>query len=519
MQTLNAKHRLKDLRLHLGFTQEQMANEFKVTTGAIAHWESGFRPLSGPVELLLDLYEEELGISSHPSNEYESIITSRMGRALQLSKIPAAVLTNWLLIVFKGIFLNQKNHSSVKKRASWAMLNKALKQLDKMKGLPMKLGQTLNYLDFATPSEAKSQLLDLHYEGQPLSQKKIAAVFKTELGVLPKQLFAKWSTRPIAAASIGQVHFARLETGENVAVKVQYPGISESIKSDLQNLKAFNGFLKLVIPEQESNSVVKELSDRLNEECDYLKEAQTQEFFRELFAHRPEIIIPRVYKEFSSSRILCSDYIDGQSLKEFVVTASAEDKNRAGEIIWKFTFESLFKHCVFNADPHPGNFLFYPGKVAFIDFGCTRRFIPNFVKNWKKLICAVIEGDKNKLVDFSVKLGSVRRTQNLDVDYYLAMTQQIYLPFLKNEEFLFDTVYMKKTFDLLFVKNPNRNHMRMTEEWIFLTRLIWGLSSTLSKMGAKSNWHRLIGPLLYDDSDGFVDLPQSMSNDFFIHCK
>jgi predicted unusual protein kinase regulating ubiquinone biosynthesis (AarF/ABC1/UbiB family) len=205
------------------------------------------------------------------------------------------------------------------------------------------------------------------------SPEAIRALVEAELGAPIEQLFAAWDDEPFASASIGQVHRARLADGEAVAVKVQHPGIELAIESDLSNVGLLENFVGMLGPRSlNSAAVLEEVKTRFREELDYRLEAERQEQFRRLHAGDAKISIPRVVRERSARRVLTMELVHGTTLEEAAL-ASPELRTRYAETLWRFVFRGNLVGGMFNADPHPGNYLFQPdGGVIFLDFGCIQ---------------------------------------------------------------------------------------------------------------------------------------------------
>ena len=502
--------RLKRLRELLKLTQRELAKEMKVTHGAIALWERGERPIAGPVLRLIQFYEEEIGLLSYDeriSDEFDHILSSQIQRQAKIGKLMTNAFWDWIGLTLRSIFRSRKNKTIVYQKVFLSMANAIVKELGQMKGLPMKLGQIFSFLDFAMPEEARAAFEKLQTSSSPLSYSKLVQILKEDLKIDPKDIFAQLSRRPIASASIGQVHLAKLKNREIVAVKVQYPEIAEAIRADLKNLSCMNPFIKYLFLEKEKGALITELSDRFLEECDYQKEIQNQEHFRTLFENHPQIVIPRVLKDLSGRRVICSEYWAGQSFQEFSKNASQEEKNRAGEVIWQFAFESIFRHGIFNADPHPGNYLFEGGKIIFLDFGCVRKFSLKFISGWKSIIRSVLESNDEKVIDGLFDVGMIKTLTGLDRAHMMRLIRSVYEPCLVDSQYSFAKDYSQKTFHLWFRDNPNREKMFLAQEWIFLMRLTWGVGSILSKLEARSNWRQKLIPLVYDEGSSSVPEP------------
>jgi len=246
--------------------------------------------------------------------------------------------------------------------------------LGTMKGVLMKIGQLASYVDEGLAPPARRMLATLQDSVPPMSPELAAGVIRAELGGDPDQVFETWDPLPIAAASIGQVHRAITRDGLAVAVKVQYPGIAETIAADLGNVALIRSLLKVAVPAQDVNGLIGELRDRITEELDYVREAESQRLFAGYFDGHPFITVPKIVDELSTARVITSELATGVRYAE-MLGWSQEEKDLTAETIYRFTFRSLYELLAFNGDPHPGNYLFEPGgRVTFLDFGLVKHF-------------------------------------------------------------------------------------------------------------------------------------------------
>ncbi len=247
-------------------------------------------------------------------------------------------------------------------------------ELGAMKGAMMKLGQMASYLDDGVPEAFRATMARLRRDAPPMSPALAAEVVAEELGDGPEGIFARWDPLPFAAASIGQVHRAITRDGLAVAVKVQYPGIAQSIESDVRNLTLLRRIAGMAFPGLDARSVVEELRDRLMEEVDYCLEADHQRLFADYYRGHPVIHVPQVVPELSTARVLTTELVSGARFED-VLGWDQREKDLAAETIDRFVFRGLYRLRAFNGDPHPGNYLFHgKGRVSFLDFGLTKRF-------------------------------------------------------------------------------------------------------------------------------------------------
>jgi predicted unusual protein kinase regulating ubiquinone biosynthesis (AarF/ABC1/UbiB family) len=363
-----------------------------------------------------------------------------------------------------------------------------VRELGALKGLVMKVGQMASYLPGALPEEAQQILGRLQAESVAMHYDRIAEVIREELGAAPEALFDDFETEPFAAASIGQVHRARYR-GQRVAVKVQYPGIEQILRSDLSTIGFMTKMSTIGLP-LDAGAMVEELASRILEECDYRLEAKNQRELAALYAPDAEIHVPAVIDERSSGRVLTTELADAMRFAEFAADAPQAAKDRAGEVIFRTCFSSLFRHGLYNGDPHPGNYLFHAdGRVTFLDFGCVRRFDEAFIEAWKEFARGVLDGDRGGFPARLRRLGMVGRENGFDYDYQWEVFQYLYRPFLqKKPHFTYTDEYVRKGYGLLLFDNPNKRHTNMPPQWLLLNRLQFGMNAVLSKLRATAPW-------------------------------
>jgi len=364
---------------------------------------------------------------------------------------------------------------------------KMVEQLGALKGLVMKLGQIASYMPGALPPEAQRVLTKLQSHTTAMEAEVVREVVREQLGDEPEALFEAFEPKPFAAASIGQVHRARFE-GRDVAVKVQYPGIEDALRSDLKTARVL-GRLGTMGTGFDGPALVAELRERVLEECDYRQEAANQTAFAGLFAPMEGAHVPAVVPARSTLRVITSAFDPGQGFYPFCDQAPQAARDRAGEIIFRTCFDSLFRHSIYNADPHPGNYLFSPaGDVTFLDFGCIRRFDREMIDDWKHTALAVIEGDRPRFERAFTKLGLAGNPRKFDWDHQWAIMKYLYRPFTATEPFTYTHAYVEESYGKLIFDNPNRFNSGMPPQWLFLNRLQWGLNSVLAHLNATANW-------------------------------
>ena len=380
--------------------------------------------------------------------------------------------------------------------------------LGDMKGVAMKVGQLLSFLDAgAVPEQHRAAyqqiVAALQADAPPMPFDTVRDVLERELDRPVEEVFAWIGERPMAAASIGQVHAARLTDGREVVVKVQYPGVGDAIRADLQNtelLASFASFGMKVSPIRvtaDPVAIVEEVAERITEELDYRLEAANQIEFGANYAGHPCIRIPEVVPELSTERVLVMAHHDGLRW-----TAALEHpqhlRDAWGEAIYRFVYGSLYDFGVFNADPHPGNYLFHDdGGVTFLDFGCVKRFSPEQVAAMRRISAAVLDDDDaDALFESFVDLGCIPPTTKLRPQRVFDWWAPIWDPGRgEPPPFTFTPAFaawvLERNFDPFGEWRDISRGMgiaRASKDWTFLTRIQLGLYSVLGALRATGDW-------------------------------
>ena len=301
-------------------------------------------------------------------------------------------------------------------RASRQQLKSAetlVKVLGNMRGAAMKVGQTLSAVDLGlVPEEIRPQfqeiLAALQHDAKPMSFKVIGKVVEEDLGERLTSVFEEFDEQPLAAASIGQVHRAVLrDDGREVAVKVQYPGIIEAIRADMQNLRLALKLLGVIAPGIDTGPIADEIRERIGQELDYELEAANHRAMARAYRGHPFIFVPDVITEFCRERVLVSELVDGRRFAA-AREAPAAERDRYGEILIRFYINGPLRHRLLNGDPHPGNSLFLDdGRVAFVDFGFFKTLSDQEVRELIASTRATYEHDAQALFDVIAPLGNL----------------------------------------------------------------------------------------------------------------
>lgn len=283
------------------------------------------------------------------------------------AKITAAYMFHWL----RGWFKDAKENERLLAETHWRTAIRVLDSMSYLRGATMKIGQTLAAFPDIVPREFVDTLERLHFEAPPMHWSLLREMVHNELGDDPEALFASFDKKAFAAASLGQVHRATLKTGEEVAVKIQYPGVARTIREDFRNLFLFMLPARLNRDWENTKDQLEDLRVRLERETDYELEADTQQQMRKLFREDDGVVIPRVFPQYSTSRVLTMERLPGVHLDEFLArNPSQELRNEFARKITRAWYRMLFAGRTIQADVHPGNFLFMDdGRLGVIDFG------------------------------------------------------------------------------------------------------------------------------------------------------
>lgn len=490
MNKINDSKRLTRLRELLGYSQRDLADEFQVSHAAVGLWESGKRAVPGPVQKLMDLYEKQLGVEASQQEVIETIQSSWLSRSLRLSHLGTEMTAKLFLHAFFKIFQSGDTENSIRAKTYQALGGRMVDTLGKMKGLPLKLGQIISYMDMEVPQDIRDHFRTLQQSTPPLSESQIIDIFLQDFKKLPKEMFEKWNPMAFSAASMGQVHQAQLASGEKLAVKVQYPGLEKIIQNDLKHVDLLEKIGSLVLKGHQTGQVMDELKERFIEECDYIKERKNLDRFKKLYKDHEKIRIPKTYADLSSKHILTMEFLDGQTYSEFIQSASQKQKEQAAKTIWDFVWTSIFKHQLFSADPHPGNYVFMKNnQVGFLDFGCVKDLSDDFFKTWKNFLKALFSDNKAVMFKELNTLGIFSDIEKIDQDHFYTLMRAWYEPAYSGKTFHFNRDFVQSNWKKMTVNNPNMMLMTFPKELVFLNQVQWGLYALLGDMDVKGNWN------------------------------
>jgi predicted unusual protein kinase regulating ubiquinone biosynthesis (AarF/ABC1/UbiB family) len=381
--------------------------------------------------------------------------------------------------------------------------------LGEMKGAAMKLGQLASFIDTEfLPEEYREiyheQFAKLRTSAPAMPWSKVVKVLEEEYD--PERLdevFEDIEEEAFAAASIGQVHRATLPDGRRVAVKVQYPGVAEAVESDLRNMAVIVRLARAIAPGLDPKAIAAELRERVLEELDYEYEAQNQRDFARAYRDHPFIYVPRVFSRCSRRRVLVTEYVEGLGFEE-VKQLPKEDRDRFGEIVFRFSFGSIYHLQHFNADPHPGNYLLMDDdRVAFLDFGMTKKLDPEQIELEQRAVDAASRRDPEALRRALHDLGFVKNPSTFDAERLLDHVMVVGGWYMEDREYEVSPRRVMKVIES--TSDPRSEYYDMMRresvpaEELMGRRMETGVLAVLAQLRARRNWYRIMREWVYAD--------------------
>jgi predicted unusual protein kinase regulating ubiquinone biosynthesis (AarF/ABC1/UbiB family) len=433
------------------------------------------------------------------SLEQTQIPSTKVQRAMRFVKTGAQIGGNYIKHYSKKIVDPNLSRDELHEDNATDVYN----ALSELKGSALKVAQMLSMEKNILPRQYTNKFQLAQYSAPPLSGPLIVQTFIKMFGKTPQQMFDTFDMKASNAASIGQVHRASLN-GQNLAVKIQYPGVAESIKSDLRIVKPI-AFRLLNMNEKELDKYIREVESKLLEETDYELEYERSVMISGLCAHIPNLIFTSYHKDFSSKRVLTMNWMDGMHLDEFLKTnPSQEVRDKIGQAMWDFYDYQVHTHKAVHADPHPGNFLMRgDGTLGVIDFGCVKEIPEDFYLNYFALLVPEIMQDDRSIRRIMLQQQVISADDPAPVqikitDAFVRMTNLLRKPF-DYERFDFgDNEYI----DSIYALGEEVSRMdelkqskegRGSQHALYINRTYFGLYSILNMLRARvetrvGNW-------------------------------
>jgi predicted unusual protein kinase regulating ubiquinone biosynthesis (AarF/ABC1/UbiB family) len=427
-------------------------------------------------------------MNGNQPKEQNSIPTSKTGRSAKFVKTGFKIGGNYIKHYSKKLFnpnldkteLNEDNAADI------------YESLSELKGSALKVAQMLSMDKNLLPQAYVDKFSQSQYNAPPLSGPLIVQTFRKYFGKTPDKIFDKFDIHSSNAASIGQVHRAELD-GKKLAIKIQYPGVGDSISSDLKMVKPI-AFRMLGMSEKELDVYMKEVEERLLEETDYELEVRRSIEFSKACSVLDNVVFPQYYPELSSKRIITMNWLEGKHLREFLKTyPSQELRDRIGQALWDFYNFQQHELRAVHADPHPGNFMITSdGKLGIIDFGCIKEMPEDFYYPFFSLTSTGLMDNKEETIRAFRQLDMIHNDDTpAQIGFYYKMYRQMIglfaKPYISNhfdfgETAFFDELY---GFGEKVSKMPEFKQARGVKHFIYVNRTNFGLYNILHELKAR----------------------------------
>jgi ubiquinone biosynthesis protein len=422
-------------------------------------------------------------------------------RLLKAYAVTTQVVLSYAFVALRGRLRSEETADVLMKDAHRRNARRVEAAIVQLQGLFIKVGQLISIMANFLPEAFRRELQGLQDNVPPRPYQDIEARLREELGGRsPDQVFAEFERQPVASASIGQVHLARLPNGERVAVKVQYPEIERIVRTDLRALKRIFGVLRWFMPDWGFDTIYGEIREMVLTELDYRKEAEAIRTIAANFKGRRDVLFPRVMAEFSTSRVLTTEWMTGTKASDLDRLASQGiDRKLAARLCVEAYCHQIFVDGIYHADPHPGNLLLRPGgpdapgpALVFIDFGAIAQVSPNMRQGLVSFLQGAITRDTARIVAAMKQMGFISRRANPEVfdrvveHFHEAFRSQVRFEGFSLKDIRFDPG--NKLSSLLDLRQLNvsladlRDAFHVPKEWVLLERtllLLLGVCTTL----------------------------------------
>jgi predicted unusual protein kinase regulating ubiquinone biosynthesis (AarF/ABC1/UbiB family) len=438
----------------------------------------------------------------------QKIPTSRVGRTAKIGGLAAGQAIRQAGTRAANVTRTKEKRDAALERRQIEAAEQIVEALGTMKGAAMKVGQVMSFLDVGlVPPEYRDEfqrkLAKLRDAAPTVTFSQMRKVIEEELDEPLAEVFDEFDEEPIAAASIGQVYRARMIDGRRVAVKVQYPGVDAAVRADMQNLGLILRLAKRIAPGMDPKAIGDEVRERIHEELDYELEAQNHRTLARIFRGHPFIAIPEVVTSLSRARVMVSEYVEGVGFEE-LKTRPQEDRDRIGEIMFRFYFGCLYRHHQFSGDPHPGNsMLLDDGRVAFLDFGLFKRMPPGTVELEITVARAVIEGDTETIMRIGTETGFFPDPEKFKPERVLEHFRAATSWYTIDEPVELTPEYATQV--LIDMSDPRSEYFGMLRhesappDHLFGRRMEVLTLAVISQLHARGNFHRIAREWFYGD--------------------
>jgi predicted unusual protein kinase regulating ubiquinone biosynthesis (AarF/ABC1/UbiB family) len=379
--------------------------------------------------------------------------------------------------IVKRAFLSQEKRQEVKDSVKDEVAKVIFENISLLKGTAVKIAQSLA-LHNILPLSLQKELTKSYNSIEPINQALVMKIVQNEFQKFYYEVFKEFELKPFASASLGQVHRAKTFDGESIAVKIQYPSIDKTIKSDINLIR------KLIPLKKNISDIIDEIEDKLYDEIDYKKEALNTKWAYKNF-QTENSLVPKVYDKYSTRHILTTEYIEGVDLFSWLKTnPTKKQKELVANEIFHIFIKSIFELKQIQADPNPANYLITKeNKVALIDFGCVKKFDEDFIAEFINIMRIYTLDDREKILQAYKEIELISDKANVSDAVYqgiLRFNRWAVKPIL-SDSFVFTKEYLDVgvEFTDFFTKKP----FKVVRDYIFLDRTMHGLWSLFEQMG------------------------------------
>ncbi|HWI06926.1 MAG TPA: AarF/ABC1/UbiB kinase family protein, partial [Solirubrobacteraceae bacterium] len=438
----------------------------------------------------------------------DAIPTSRISRSSKVGRLAASQAAKQMGTRATNVARGDDAREKALAKRQLETAEQIVAALGAMKGAAMKLGQVMSFLDVGlVPEEYREEfqakLAELRDAAPKVAYKDMKKVIEGEYGAPIDEVFETFDPVPIAAASIGQVYKARLHDGRHVAVKVQYPGVAQAVRADMQNLGIILRLMKMVAPGIDPKAMGDEIRSRIDEELDYELEAQNQRTVARLYRNHPFIVVPEVITKLSHEKVIVTEFVSGRGFEE-LKQLPQEERDRLGEIVYRFYFGCMYRHHQFSGDPHPGNSLLLDdGRMAFLDFGLFKRIPPAVAEMELEIQRIAATGDGQALLDHLHEGGFIAKPEYYTPAGILDQVRDMTWWYLEDGEVALTPEIATEV--MIEMSDPRSSHfskMRhetLPPDHLFGRRLEMLTLAVMGQLRARGNWHRIAREWIYGD--------------------
>ncbi len=438
----------------------------------------------------------------------DAIPTSRLSRSSKVGKLAATQAAKQMGTRATNMARTDEGKQRALAKRQLETAEQIVAALGTMKGAAMKLGQVMSFLDVGlVPEEFREEfqakLAELRDAAPKVAWKDMKKVLEGEYGERIEDVFQTFDPVPIAAASIGQVYRARLHDDRVVAVKVQYPGVAQAVRADMQNLGIILWLMKSVAPGLDPKAMGDEIRSRIDEELDYELEAQNQRTLARIYRGHPFIVVPEVITSLSHEKVIVTEFVSGRGFEE-LKQLPQDERDRIGEIIFRFYFGCMYRHHQFSGDPHPGNSLLLDdGRMAFLDFGLFKR-IPAEIAEFELEVARLgIAGDGESLIEHLHEGGFIAKPEMYTPDGILSQVHDMTWWYGVDDEVALTpeiaTEIMIEMSDPRSSHFAKMRHETLPPDHLFGRRLEMLTLAVMSQLRSRGNWHRIAREWIYGD--------------------